>query len=220
MTKIARYIDHTLLRSTSTLGEVEQLCQEAIKYDFKAVCVPPFYVKAARQVLSDSGPLVATVIGFPMGYSTIRSKVEEIKKALEDGAEELDIVHNIAALKNEDLNYLSREIAACLQPVRLADKCVKVIIESGMLTDTEIIRACELYARHKVDFVKTSTGFTEKGASLEAVALMRAHLPESISIKASGGIRTLESAQKYIRAGATRIGTSSGVQILKDAQKS
>lgn len=219
MTQIAQYIDHTLLKSTCTSGEIEQLCLEAARYGFKAVCIPPFYVKAARQVLSGSDVRVATVIGFPMGYSTTESKVQEIKKALEDGAEEIDIVHNIAALKNEDMNYLAKEITACLQPIRLADKCVKVIIESGMLTDAEIIRSCELYARHKVDFVKTSTGFAEKGASIEAVTLMKEHLPESIHIKASGGIRTFESAQRYIQTGATRIGTSSGVQIFKDAQK-
>lgn len=217
---IAPYIDHTILKPATTLAEIENLCAEALTYNFKAVCVPPFYVKAAKQLLRNSSVLVATVIGFPFGYDSTDSKVLAIRQALLDGADELDIVHNIAALKNGDINYLSKEIALCLQPIRLADKVVKVIIESGILTEKEIVDSCALYARHKVDFVKTSTGYAEKGASIEAVKLMRAHLPETIRIKASGGIRTLEALKEYVAAGATRIGTSSGVQISKEVKKS
>lgn len=217
---IAPYIDHTILKPATTIAEIETLCADALAYNFKAVCVPPFYVKAAKQLLHNSAVLVATVIGFPFGYDSTDSKVIAIRQALLDGADELDIVHNIAALKNGDMNYLSKEIALCLQPIRLADKIVKVIIESGILTEKEIVDSCALYARHKVDFVKTSTGYAEKGASIEAVKLMRAHLPETIQIKASGGIRTFEALKEYVEAGATRIGTSSGVQISKEAKKS
>lgn len=217
---IAQYIDHTILKPTTTIGEIEQLCSDALQYNFKAVCVPPFYVKAARQLLHGAPVKVATVIGFPFGYEGTESKLVAIRQALSDGADELDIVHNLAALKNEDWDYLAKEIALCLQPIRLADKVIKVIIESGILTETEIVKSCALYAKHKVDFVKTSTGYAEKGASIEAVKLMRSHLPETIEIKASGGIRTLEALQEYVAAGATRIGTSSGVQISKEAKKS
>lgn len=217
---IAPYIDHTILKPATTIAEIGTLCADALAYNFKAVCVPPFYVKAAKQLLRNSAVLVATVIGFPFGYDSTDSKVIAIRQALLDGADELDIVHNIAALKNADWTYLSKEIALCLQPVRLADKVLKVIIESGILTEKEIVDACELYARHKVDFVKTSTGYAEKGASIEAVKLMRAHLPETIKIKASGGIRTFEAFKEYIAAGAERIGTSSGVQISREAKKS
>lgn len=217
---IAPYIDHTILKPSATIAEIEALCADALSYNFKAVCVPPFYVKAAKQLLHHSDVQVATVIGFPFGYDSTDSKLTAIRQALKDGADELDIVHNIAALKNADWTYLSKEIALCLQPIRLADKIIKVIIESGILTEKEIVQSCALYARHKVDFVKTSTGYAEKGASIEAVKLMRAHLPEAVQIKASGGIRTYEALKEYVAAGATRIGTSSGVQISKESKKS
>lgn len=142
-----------------------------------------------------------------------------MQDALADGADEIDMVHNLAALKNDDWTFLSKEVAKILTPIRLNDKVLKVIIESGILTDAEIIRSCELYAKHRVDFVKTSTGYAEKGASLDAVQLMRAHLPESVQIKASGGIRTYEAAAAYIAAGANRIGASASVQIAKEQRK-
>jgi deoxyribose-phosphate aldolase len=216
---IPEYIDHTILKPSTTLAAIEQLCSEAIQYKFNAVCVPPYYVKAAKQILMGSGVLVATVIGFPLGYSSTESKIAEINQALKDGADEIDFVHNIAALKSNNWEYLAKEIALCLQPIRLAQKSIKVIIESGILTDKEIETSCLLYAKHRVDFVKTSTGFAEKGASLEAVTLMRKTLPENIKIKASGGIRNYEAAKAYIEAGVERIGTSSGIQIIKEAQK-
>lgn len=217
--QIESYIDHTILKPSTTISEVEQLCNDAIKYQFAAVCVPPFYVKAAKQILLNTPVKVATVIGFPFGYSSTKSKVQEVEDALSDGADEIDMVHNLAALKNGDWDFLSKEVAKILVPIRLNDKELKVIIESGILTDTEIIRSCELYAKHHVDFVKTSTGYAEKGASLEAVQLMRAHLPESIMIKASGGIRTYEDAAKYVAVGASRIGASASVQIAKEQRK-
>lgn len=217
--KIESYIDHTILKPSASLGEVEQLCADAIAYQFAAVCVPPHYVKVAKQILLNTPVKVATVIGFPFGYSSTKSKVQEVMDALSDGADEIDMVHNLAALKNGDWTFLSKEVASILVPIRLNDKILKVIIESGILTDAEIIRSCEVYSKHHVDFVKTSTGYAEKGASLEAVQLMRAHLPEQIQIKASGGIRTYEDAVRYIEAGASRIGASASVQIAKEQRK-
>lgn len=210
---IASYIDHTILKPTTLPTDIEKLCSEAIQYRFAAVCVPPHYVALAHKLTEGSGVDTATVIGFPFGYSCIEAKVAEIHKAIADGAKELDIVINLCALRSGDWDYLSREITACLQPIRLHRCIVKVIIESGILTDEEIVSCCELYARHKVDFVKTSTGYAEHGASVHAVQLMRSNLPGEIQIKASGGIRTFAFAQELIAAGATRIGASASVTI-------
>lgn len=211
---IAAYIDHTILKPTTLLSEVAKLCDEALEHHFAAVCIPPHFVAAAKRLTTNSNVKTATVIGFPFGYSSITAKQEEIKKAIGDGADELDLVINLAALKNNDWDYLAKEIVACLQPVRLHRKIIKVIIESGILIDEEIIACCNLYAKHKVDFMKTSTGYAENGASLHAVSLMRKHLPSTTAIKASGGIRTFAFAKELIEAGATRIGASASVTIL------
>jgi deoxyribose-phosphate aldolase len=211
---IAAYIDHTILKPTTILADIEKLCSEAKEHHFAAVCVPPYFVSAAKKLIADTDVKIATVIGFPFGYSTIGAKVEEIKKAIQDGADELDVVINLSALKNNEMDYLAKEIVTCLQPIRLHRKIIKVIIESGILIDREIITCCDLYAKHKVDFMKTSTGYAEKGASLHAVSLMRKHLPSTIAIKASGGIRTFAFAKELIEAGATRIGASASVTIL------
>ncbi|MFT4061589.1 MAG: deoxyribose-phosphate aldolase [Edaphocola sp.] len=215
---LARYIDHTVLKPTTLPQNVAALCNEAIENEFAAVCVPPFYTKLAASFTKDTAVKVCTVIGFPFGYSDMAAKVKETQTAIADGADELDIVINLCALKSGDIGYLSKEITACLQPIRLHDKTVKVIVESGILIDEEIAACCNLYARHKVDFVKTSTGYAEKGASVHAVSLMRGLLPPEIAIKASGGIRNLAFAEELIAAGAARIGTSSGVAIVKEAQ--
>lgn len=215
---IATYIDHTVLKPTTRNADVDQLCAEAIQYNFAAVCVPPNYVARAKAATQQSPVKTATVIGFPFGYSSIEAKVAEVKQAVADGAEELDIVINLCAVKNGDWDYLSKEIVACLQPIRLHRRVVKMIIESGILTDEEIIKCCVLYAKHKVDFVKTSTGYAEKGASVHAVQLMRANLPSEIEIKASGGIRTFAFAEELVQAGATRIGASAGITIVKEQQ--
>lgn len=217
MNKVASYIDHTLLKSSCTAADIQKLCDEAKQYNFVAVCVPPNYVALAADILKQTQVKIATVIGFPFGYNNTSSKLAEIHQAIKDGADELDMVHNICAVKNSDYAFLSKEVAACLQPIRLHNKCLKVIIESGILTDQEIINSCEVYAKHKVDYVKTSTGYAEVGATLSAVQLMRAHLPEEIAIKASGGIRDYTFTQQLIAAGATRIGTSAGIKITEEA---
>lgn len=212
-----RYIDHTILKPLTTLEDVKKLCMEAVEYDFAAVCVPPPFVKIAKTFVGSTSTKVATVTGFPFGYSAIEAKVAETVLAIIDEADELDMVANLLAIRNGDWAYLEKEIAMVMPLVRNKQRSVKVIIESGILLEDEIIRCCELYARYGVDFVKTSTGYAEKGASVEAVALMRKHLPAGIHIKASGGVRTFAFAQQLIDAGATRIGTSAGVALMKEA---
>lgn len=213
---LASYIDHTILKPTTLIAEVEKLCQEAVQYQFAAVCVPPLFVKQAKQYVKDSNVKVATVIGFPFGYSAIEAKVAEVLLALVDGADELDVVINIAALKNKDWTYLANEINHILPIIHKKEKIIKIIIESGILTDEEIIRCCNLYAAAGIDYMKTSTGYAEKGASVEAVVLMRKHLPTTIKIKASGGIRTAAFAKELIQAGADRLGCSASVNIIKE----
>ncbi|WP_343701095.1 deoxyribose-phosphate aldolase [Chitinophaga sp.] len=212
-----RYIDHTILKPLTTLEDIKKLCMEAVEYDFAAVCVPPPFVKIARTFVGSTTTKVATVTGFPFGYSAIEAKVAETVLAIIDEADELDMVANLLAIRNGDWAYLEKEIATIMPLIRNKQRSVKVIIESGILLEDEIIRCCELYARYGVDFVKTSTGYAEKGASVEAVALMRQHLPAGIHIKASGGVRTFAFAQQLIDAGATRIGTSAGVALMKEA---
>ena len=216
---IAAYIDHTILKPVTTLSEVEQVCNDALEYGFVAVCVPPLFVKKAKQVLQNSPVKVATVIGFPFGYSAIEAKVAEIVLAIIDGADELDVVINISAIKNNDWQFLANEISTILPIIKKQEKVIKLILETGILTDEEIIKCCDLYGVAGVDFLKTSTGYAEKGATIEAVALMRRHLGPQVRIKASGGIKTYTFAKQLIEAGADRLGCSSSVQIVKEASR-
>lgn len=214
---IAKYIDHTILKPTTTLLEVEKICEEAKQYQFAAVCVPPLFVKKVKEILNNSTVKVATVIGFPFGYSAIEAKVAEIVLAIIDGADELDMVINISAIKNKDWNFIANEINTIIPIIKSKNKIIKVIIESGILTDDEIIKCCDIYGAAGVDFVKTSTGYAEKGATVHAVKLIRTHLADAIKIKASGGIKTYQFAKELIDAGAARIGCSSSVQIVKES---
>lgn len=213
---IASRIDHTILKPTTTLVEVTQLCNEAVEYGFAAVCVPPSFVKMCKGLLSNTNVKVATVIGFPFGYSAIEAKVAEIVLAIIDGADELDMVINISALKNNDWVYLANELNTVMQVVNAKGKLIKIIIESGILTDEEIIKCCDLYGAAGIGYLKTSTGYAEKGASVAAVSLMRKHLADAVKIKASGGIKTLKFAQELVDAGADRLGCSSSVAIAKE----
>lgn len=215
--QLNRYIDHTILKPTTTLEDIKKLCLEAVEYDFAAVCVPPPFVKLAKTFVGNTNTKVATVIGFPFGYSAIEAKVAESVLAIIDEADELDMVANILAIRNGDWAYLEKEIATIMPIIRNKQRVIKVIIESGILLEEEIIKCCELYARYGVDFVKTSTGYAEKGASVEAVQLMRKHLPANIQIKASGGIRTFAFAEELVNAGATRIGASASVELMQQA---
>ena len=214
---IASYIDHTVLKPTTLLADVEKICSEAIGYHFAAVCIPPLFVKKAAALLTGYNVKVATVIGFPFGYSAIEAKVAETVLSIIDGVDELDLVINISAIKNNDWQFLSSEINAILPIVKRSNKVLKIIIESGVLSNEEIIKCCDLYGAAGVDFMKTSTGYAEKGATVEAVQLLRKHLSEKIQIKASGGIKTYTFAKQLIDAGATRIGCSSSVQIVNEA---
>jgi deoxyribose-phosphate aldolase len=214
----APFIDHTLLKPTTLLAHVEQLCNEAKQYGFAAVCVPPLFVKKAKEFTAGSNVKVTTVIGFPFGYSAIEAKLAETLLAIVDGADELDMVINIAAIKNNDWEYLANEINHILPVVKRSDKVIKLIIESGVLTEDEIVKCCGLYGPTGVDFLKTSTGYAEKGATIEAVQLMRQHLPAHVQIKASGGIRTYAFAKQLLEAGANRLGCSASVAIVKEQQ--
>ncbi|MEO8720363.1 MAG: deoxyribose-phosphate aldolase [Ginsengibacter sp.] len=214
---IAPYIDHTLLKQTSTLSEIENLTREALEYKFAAVCIPPLYVKKVKKILGDSEIKVATVIGFPLGYCAIEAKVAEIVLAIVDGADELDMVANISAIRNGDWQFIANEINTVMPIVKSKNKVIKVIIESGILTDDEIIKCCDIYGAAGVDYVKTSTGYADKGTSIHAVELIRAHLADAIKIKASGGIRSYTFAKELINAGANRIGCSASVQLVKES---
>ena len=217
MMPINKYIDHTILKPTCLVSDIEKLCAEAKQYDFAAVCVPPNFVKLAKELVIGSDVKVATVIGFPFGYSATEAKIAEIILAMVDGADELDVVANISAIKNADWAAIADEINHIMPIIRSKGKAVKIIIESGVLTDDEIIKCCDIYGIAGIDFLKTSTGYAEKGASVEAVQLFRKHLPEAVNIKASGGIRDYASAKQMIDAGATRIGCSAGVAIVTGA---
>lgn len=208
-------IDHTLLKPTALVGDIEQLCQEALTYQFAAVCVPPPFVKIAREMMASSGIKVATVIGFPFGYSAVEAKIAESVLAMVDGADELDVVASIVAIKNHDWTYLANEINHLLPVIKSKNKIIKIIIESGVLTDQEIITCCDIYGAAGIDFLKTSTGYAEKGATVEAVRLFRQHLPAAVKIKASGGIRDTQQAVAMVSAGADRLGCSASVAIVK-----
>ena len=212
--QVNKYIDHTILKPTTTVSDIEKLCDEAKTYQFAAVCVPPPFIKKSKELLDGSDVKVATVIGFPFGYSAVEAKLAEVLLAIVDGVDELDIVINLIALKNNDWLYLANEINHLFPVIKEKGKTIKIIIESGVLTDDEIIKCCDLYGAAGIDYLKTSTGYAEKGASVHAVKLFRKHLPEVVQIKASGGIRDYQFAKELIDAGATRLGCSAGVAIV------
>ena len=219
--EIAKYIDHTNLKPYATKEDIIKLCDEAIKYNFYAVCVNPYRVKLAKDHLGEKNAevKVASVFGFPLGATPTEVKVFEAKKALEDGADELDMVINIGALKDKDYEYVKRDIEEVVKVAHEKNAIVKVIIETCYLTEEEKVKACELAKEAGADFVKTSTGFGTRGATVEDVRLMREVVGPEMGVKAAGGIRTYEQALAMIEAGATRIGTSSGVKIVEGAPK-
>lgn len=219
MSSIAHFIDHTILKQSTSFSNVDKVCVEASLENFAAVCIPPKYVTTAKKMLDGSKVKVATVIGFPLGFNTIDVKVKEIEEAISMGADEVDVVINLSALKSGDWQYLEDEIKACLQPVYNSNKVIKVIVESGMLTDSELVACCSLYGKYNIDYMKTSTGFASNGASVHAVTLMRKNLPKRIGIKAAGGIRTLAFAKELIEAGATRLGCSESMQLVRESRK-
>lgn len=216
---VASYIDHTLLKPVSTSADIFKLCHEAADNGFAAVCVPPFVVKQSVKALKGSLVKTATVIGFPMGYSSIDAKIAESQNAITDEADELDVVINLMALKNGDWPYLEKEMQVLVSLIHDKGKIIKVIVESGVLTQSELILCCDLYGKMNIDFMKTSTGYAEKGASVSDVKLMRSKLPPGIKIKASGGIRHYDFAIELIEAGAERLGCSASLQIVKEEKQ-
>lgn len=210
---MAGYIDHTLLKPEATEAQIEELCREAVKYSFYSVCINPSYVKTAAKSLQGSAVRICCVIGFPLGATTTAVKAFEAAEALENGAAEIDMVIHVGALKDKREEYVMSDIAAV---VKAAAGCpVKVIIETGLLTEDEKVLACKLAKKAGASYVKTSTGFGPGGATVADVLLMRETVGPDLGVKASGGVRDLDAALQMIEAGATRIGTSSGVSIVK-----
>ncbi|AQU79133.1 MULTISPECIES: deoxyribose-phosphate aldolase [Planococcus] len=214
MTTIASYIDHTLLKPESTESQVVQLCQEAAEYKFASVCVNPAWVETAAAELTDSDVKVCTVIGFPLGASTSETKAFETTDAILKGAGEIDMVVNIGALKSGNTDHVKKDIEAVVNAAK-GKAIVKVILETCLLTDEEKVTASRLSKEAGADFVKTSTGFSTAGATVEDVKLMRQTVGPDLGVKASGGVRSLEDVEAMIKAGATRIGASSGVKIMQ-----
>lgn len=213
--EITKMIDHTLLKANATEEQITVLAQEAKEYSFASVCVNPTWVKKAAELLRDAQEVkVCTVIGFPLGANTPEVKAFETTNAIENGADEVDMVINIGALKDKNYELVERDIKAVVDAAK-GKALVKVIIETSLLTDEEKVKACELSVKAGADFVKTSTGFSTGGATVEDIALMRKTVGPDLGVKASGGVRGLEDAKAMIEAGATRIGASSGVSIAK-----
>ena len=217
---IAGMIDHTLLKPDATRRNIEDLCREAAQYKFATVCVNPTWVSTCARLLAGTGVGVCSVVGFPLGATTADAKEYETRRAIFDGAREIDMVINIGALKSGDLRLVERDIEAVTRPCRECGALSKVIIEAALLTDDEKVTACTLAKAAAADYVKTSTGFGPGGATAADVALMRRVVGAAMGVKAAGGVRDLESVKAMIAAGATRVGASAGVKIVQQAAAS
>ena len=217
MENINRLIDHTLLKPDAKQEEIEKLCAEAIKYHFMSVCVNPCNVNLCAKLLKGSDVKVCTVIGFPLGANISKTKIEETKYCLENGASEIDMVINIGRLKDKDYDYVENEIRKKKKVCK--DNILKVILETCLLSDEEIVKACQLSQNAGADFVKTSTGFSKGGATTHAAKLMRETVKDALGVKASGGIHSYEEAMAMVEAGANRIGASSGIKIVEGAKQ-
>lgn len=212
--KLQASIEHTILKPDTTVADVEKLCKEAMQFHFAAVCVPPYFIEDAVSVLEGTQIEVATVVAFPFGYNSLMSKFEETEDALQRGAHHIDVVANIAALKNNDWETVENEIETLTKLVHSEGNVIKIIGETGILSEVEIELLCKIINEHNADYFKTSTGIQVPGASVETVELLRKNLNPSVKIKASGGIKTKEFALELLQAGAHRLGTSSGVALL------
>lgn len=213
--KILKTVDHTLLTQTATWNEIKQICDDAIKYKTASVCIPASYVKRAKEYVKDNMK-ICTVIGFPNGYSTTATKVFETKDAIENGASEIDMVINIGYLKDKLYELLEDEIVQIKKACD--DKILKVIIETCLLTDDEKIKMCEIVTNAKADYIKTSTGFSTAGATFSDVELFKKHVGKDVKIKAAGGITSLDDAEKFISLGASRLGTSRIIKLIKNEE--
>ncbi len=211
---LASFVEHTILKADCTKEAIENICQEALEHDIYAVCIPPYWVSHAAQILEEKPPKLATVIGFPMGYSATAAKVEEIKRAIDDGADEVNVVINLSAIKAGNWNYVYNDINSATTAAHLRGKIIKIILEVALLSEEEIKKACEICQELDCDFIKTSTGLSGVETTPESISLLKSCLNEKVKIQASGGVRTKETAQSLIDAGAHQIGTSTGLAIL------
>ncbi|HMV07365.1 MAG TPA: deoxyribose-phosphate aldolase [Cyclobacteriaceae bacterium] len=216
---LASYIEHTNLSPTLTIRDIDKVVEEARVHKFLGVCVPPFWVKRAKREIGTDNILLVTVAGFPLGYNMTETKLDEIKRAIDNGADEVDVVWNITSFKT-GIPWTKIELAKCSKLAHDHGKLLKVIVETAYLSDGELVEACKLCADAGADFVKTSTGFAPAGAKVEHVKIMRSAVPAGVGIKASGGIKTREQAIALIEAGASRLGTSSGIALIKDISNS
>lgn len=210
--------DHTLLKQTATFSDIQSICDDGIKYNTASVCIPPCYVKDAKNYVGDKLS-ICTVIGFPNGYNTTKVKVYETEQAILDGADEIDMVINIGQLKAHNYDYVLNEIVEINKVCKKYGKLLKVIIETCLLTDDEKIKMCNLVTEAKADYIKTSTGFSTAGATKEDVTLFAQHIGKEVKIKAAGGISNLADAEEFIKLGASRLGTSRIVKIAKETIK-
>lgn len=213
--KLASYIDHTLLKPDASIADIKKICQEAAEYSFASVCINPYYIKAAKSFLENTGVKTCTVVGFPLGATTIEVKLYEAEQAIKNGADEIDMVINIGALKENNFDYTAEEIKK-MSNVCNGKALLKIIIETCLLEKEQIVASCRIAASAGANYVKTSTGFSLSGATISDVKLMKETVGDLIGIKASGGIKDLKTMLMMIEAGATRIGTSSSVKIINE----
>jgi len=213
-TLIQNYIEHTYLKSNTDSLIIERICKEAIDNKFYGVCIPPFFVPKAANLLANTEQKIITVAGFPMGYANIFAKVEEMKRAINEGADEIDVVANIAAVKDGNWSHVKNDIQSLTSAAHLKGKVIKIILETALLTDDELKQLCDICNQFEVNFVKTATGFSEVNTSPEVIRTLKSYVSKDIKIKASGGIASKEAALALIEAGANRIGASKSLQII------
>jgi deoxyribose-phosphate aldolase len=214
---IAEHIDNTCIKPDTTIGDVENICAEAIAYEFGTVCLPPLFVKAAKAFTVKTNIKVAAVIGFPYGYSAIEAKVAEIVLAIIDGADELELVINTGAVKNNDWQFLAAEINTIMPVIRSKGKKITIILETCLMTDAEITTACDMYGAAGVDYIKAGTGIAENNRLAEQVKLIRKHLAETVLIKAATGLKNYSHAKELFNAGANRLSCNNSLTLLQEA---
>lgn len=215
ISRLLKHVDHTLLKPVATWKDIQKICDESIQYKTASVCIPACYISRIKEKYGDKVN-ICTVVGFPLGYSTTEAKVSEAKQAIEDGANEIDMVINISDVKNGDYDKVTAEISALKQAV--GDKILKVIIETCYLTEEEKIAMCKSVTEAKADYIKTSTGFGTGGATIEDIKLFKQHIGPNVKIKAAGGVRSIEDLEMFINEGCDRIGTSSAINLIKGKQ--
>jgi deoxyribose-phosphate aldolase len=211
---IAPYIDHTLLKSNATQKDIDKLCEEAKEFSFAAVCIPPYFVLKASKMLEKSNVKLCTVSGFPFGYDKMNLKIDAIKMAADEGAQEVDTVVSLVAAMSADWKYFEKEVSSIADICRIKNITSKLILETGALSPILIEKMCKIIAKYPIDFAKTSTGVGFEGATIESVKLLRANLPKEMNIKASGGIKDRDFAMRLIDAGASRIGSSASLNLI------